>query len=334
MNPQVSVILSTYNRSAHLSESISSILNQSYPHFELIIVDDGSTDETQEIIAGFSDPRILLLSHDRNLGAARAFNTGISASQGLFIGFIGSEDVWLPEKLEENMSSFSQLSEEYGAVYSDMWEVDPAGECRYWKSPEIAFNTILNEETLDYQVCCLGSGVVLFRRECFEKVGLFDEQFPCYIDLELLIRVSQVYRLFHIRKPLYIYRSYQGICSDPYNICMARLLLLKKYNFQVDDPDFLIRQCDYIQHLFLALKKKHDTDNKECLKKRKECLKNKKECLKYRKEFLKIQDSITWTLLQLINKKIIEKIIPPGSKQNTFYHSFVEKNRKLLKKIL
>jgi glycosyltransferase involved in cell wall biosynthesis len=244
--PLVSVILPTYNSSANLPEAIGSILGQTYRNLELIIVDDGSTDATAEVLAAFTDPRISVIRHQENHGVARAYNTGLGASRGGFIGFIGSDDAWIPEKLEDEIACFSRLPPEYGMVYADMWELDPAGNRRYWHSPEIAGPGIIDAARADYQVFCLGNGSALVRRNFLDRAGAFDEQFRCFVDLDFLIRLSRVCLFFHIRKPLYLYRSGRGTCSNAYEVCRSRVLLLKKYPETAVDRNFLVHQYDLI----------------------------------------------------------------------------------------
>jgi glycosyltransferase involved in cell wall biosynthesis len=250
--PLVSIILATYNSATHLAEAIESILHQTYPHFELVVVDDGSTDGTAAVLASFHDPRIIRLRHPVNAGVARANNTGFLASRGAFIGFIGSDDTWEPEKLATQMTCFSQLSAEYGVVYTDMWEIDPTGNRRYWYSPEITNAQIVNPHTADYQVYCLGNGTALFRRACMERIGLFDEQFRCFVDLDFFIRATQLYRFYHLKQPLYVYRSSRGISSNPVDVCLARLLLLQKHPETAQNREFLVKQGELIRpHLQL-----------------------------------------------------------------------------------
>jgi Glycosyltransferases involved in cell wall biogenesis len=121
--PAVSVIIPTYNRAHTISQSIISILNQTYNNFELIIVDDGSTDNTEEVVKNFNDKRIKYIAHKENRGAASALNTGISFSSGSFVTFNGSDDEWLPEKLEEEMKGFKTSDSKVGVVYSALWEI-------------------------------------------------------------------------------------------------------------------------------------------------------------------------------------------------------------------
>jgi glycosyltransferase involved in cell wall biosynthesis len=244
--PLASIILRAYNSEKHIAEAIDSILAQTCPDFELIIVDDGSTDATAKIIDGFKDPRIVRKNHPSNCGASHASNTGVMASRGTYIGFVDSDDYWLPEKLEEMVRCFSSLPTEYGVVYSDMWEIDPEGNRKYWHSPDMDDPGLINQEIADHRVSWLGNGAVLIKKECYDALGLHDEDFGCYIDREFFMRISQKYRFYHIRKPFYVYRTWQGICSNLYEVCIARLLLLKKYPDTAQDEQFLGHQCDLL----------------------------------------------------------------------------------------
>ena len=118
--PHVSIILPACTSADGLPAAIESILNQTYPDFELIIVDDGSTDSTREVLALWTDPRVVIISHPEKYGIARACNTGIGAARGELVGFISSGDEWDTTKLEEQVSAFSRLPGEYGVVYSDV----------------------------------------------------------------------------------------------------------------------------------------------------------------------------------------------------------------------
>jgi len=100
-NPTISVIIPTYNRANFIDVAIKSVLNQSYQDFEIIIVDDGSTDNTEEIVKNFNDFRINYFFHKFNQGISAARNTGIKACQGKYIAFLDSDDEWLPEKLDK-----------------------------------------------------------------------------------------------------------------------------------------------------------------------------------------------------------------------------------------
>ena len=95
-------------------------------------------------------------------------------ARGTYIGFIGSGDEWIPEKLAEELATFSHLSPEFGVVYSDLWEITRAGERRYWQNPEITGPELINSDNTDYQINYLGNGPILVRREFFDLAGAFD----------------------------------------------------------------------------------------------------------------------------------------------------------------
>lgn len=104
MNDLVSIIMPSYNTAAYISDSIRSILAQTYSDWELIIVDDCSTDDSAEVIRSFDDPRIILLENEKNSGAALSRNYALREAKGRWIAFLDSDDVWLPEKLEKQLS--------------------------------------------------------------------------------------------------------------------------------------------------------------------------------------------------------------------------------------
>lgn len=116
--PTVSVILPTYNRAHLVGRAIQSVLDQMYQDFEIIVVDDGSGDNTEEIINGFTDTRIRYVKHQKNKGGSAARNTGIKLAKGKYIAFQDSDDEWLPDKLEKQMKAFKKASDEVGVVYT------------------------------------------------------------------------------------------------------------------------------------------------------------------------------------------------------------------------
>ncbi len=103
--PLVSAIVPTYNRANLLYRAIESVIKQSYPNLEIIVVDDASDDNTQEVINGISDHRLRYIRHQKNLGGAASRNTGIDAATGEYIAFLDSDDVWLPQKIEAQLAA-------------------------------------------------------------------------------------------------------------------------------------------------------------------------------------------------------------------------------------
>ena len=124
-SPKVSVVVPTYNRSTFLSRALDSVLAQTYTDFELIVVDDHSSDATQLTIGRYSnDPRVRGLRHERNMGQSNALNTGIAAARGEYVAFLDDDDVWLPPKLAMQVPVLDSASSKVGLVYGWYQELD------------------------------------------------------------------------------------------------------------------------------------------------------------------------------------------------------------------
>jgi len=229
INPTVSIICPSYNRQDLLSRAMRSVLDQTYEDFELIVIDDASTDDTEKVVGSFKDERIRYIRLEKNMGAGAARNKGIKASRGKYIAFQDSDDEWLPEKLDKQVVILGSGSQDFGVVYTDMFFLLQDGETRYWHSPTIKRGRLIDPERTEYQVFMLGILSVLVKRCCFDEVGFFDERFPALEDLELFIRLSMRYDFYHIKKPLVKYYETKGISSNRKGHIAARSLLLDKY---------------------------------------------------------------------------------------------------------
>jgi glycosyltransferase involved in cell wall biosynthesis len=115
--PTVSVILNCYNHDAYVAEAIESVLTQSFADFELIVIDNGSTDATRAVIQRYDDPRIRLALHDENVSLSRRLNQGVAMAEGAFVAVLYSDDYMLPDKLERQVALLEQLPPDYGVVY-------------------------------------------------------------------------------------------------------------------------------------------------------------------------------------------------------------------------
>jgi glycosyltransferase involved in cell wall biosynthesis len=243
--PTVSVILPTYQRAWCLARSLASVLGQTYADFELIVVDDGSTDGTAGVVAGFADPRVRYVRLESNRGAGAARNAGARRANGRFLAFQDSDDEWMPAKLERHLCAFETCGADVAVVYSDMERIPRDGDVRYHLSPSLTPGVLLDPVTRFYQVCKLGIQSTVIRRECFEEVGGFDEAFPALEDLELFIRLSRRVRFHHLQEPLVRYHETDGISSDTAAKLVARRRLLRLYRRHLlrDDPTFVIREA-------------------------------------------------------------------------------------------
>ena len=246
VKPTVSVIIPTYNRAHLIGRAIQSVLNQTYQDFEIIVVDDGSSDNTEEVIKKIHDNRIYYYKHEKNKGGAAARNTGINLAKGEYIAFQDSDDEWLPEKLSQQINIIKSLPVDVGMIYTDMWRIDTSGKKFYWKSPgNNKKNNIINCKVFD-DVMGIGLVTTIIKKECFEKAGIFDEEFKRFIDLELFLRLSKFYKFYHIKSPMVKYYDVgEGISHDVNSLVDAYELIFKKY-----DQNKIFNKRSLSRHLY------------------------------------------------------------------------------------
>lgn len=264
LNPTVSVVIPTYNRAGLLGRSIRSVLNQSYTDFEIIVVDDGSSDDTRDVVAEFVDQRITYVRLSKNIGAGGARNVGIRMSRGKFLAFQDSDDEWLPEKLTRQMSTFEQGPSDLGVVYSDKTWILKDGIAKYHPAPTSLSGQLINPEIRFYRPYQLGIQATLIKRECFETVGYFNEALPAFEDLELFIRLSRKFAFSHIPEALVNYHETKGLSKDLHANWVARRILLKLYwrELLFNHPSFVMGECSWLLHIRRnALEAKHAKAN-------------------------------------------------------------------------
>jgi len=229
--PLVSIILPTYNREQELPRAIKSVLEQTFTHFELLVVDDGSTDNSAEVVAGFDDARIRYIKHDHRRGGGAARNSGIRHSESAYIAFQDSDDEWLPDKLARQMRRFREAPPEVGAFYCGYIRVGPGATEQYFPQPHIrrTEGEILESLLLENFI---GTPTLIVRRECFDRVGLFDERLTRFQDWELMIRIAGAYRVGFIPEALLrAYYSAENITSGhDHSLAEAEALILEKHH--------------------------------------------------------------------------------------------------------
>lgn len=225
-NPEVSVIIPTYNRAASIGDSVNSVLNQTFQNFEIIIVDDGSTDETEVTVSAFSDTRIKLISHESNKGAATARNTGIRASRGNFIAFLDSDDRWLPDKLKIQ-TDYLKISPEIGSCSTGYYKYQP--QIGFFASYPVNLESDWIKHLLTTMDLSFGT-TLLVRKDCFNKTGLFDADFPRHEDWDWVLSYLKYYKHHVIEQPLVEIVRSSGV--DPEKIEKANMLLLEKHREQ------------------------------------------------------------------------------------------------------
>lgn len=206
---RVSVIIPAYNYANYLPEAIQSVLNQTFRDFELLIVDDGSTDNTSEVIQGFAHNPKVRHVYQENQGLAAARNTGIRNTHGELVAFLDADDEWLEQKLERQVEVMDSKPE-VGLVYTDIYFTDGQGKVltdRQWARRRR--QTVFEDLLFSNVITGSGSSSVV-RRECFDKVGSFDESFRSLEDLDLWLRIARHYEFERVDERLTKIRHHES----------------------------------------------------------------------------------------------------------------------------
>jgi glycosyltransferase involved in cell wall biosynthesis len=202
MAPAVSVVVATRNYGCYLAGAIRSVLDQTWPDLEIVIIDDGSMDDTPAVVRPFlADPRVRYHRTD-GLGQSRAKNLGIQLSRAPIVAFLDGDDEWLPAKLERQLPLFANPA--VGAVYSRRTLMDGAGRDLATPATTLARGRIYDALLVQNPVCF--SSVVV-RRTVFEAVGMFDPALPLAIDYDLWLRVARHFEFDYVDEPLVRYRT-------------------------------------------------------------------------------------------------------------------------------
>ena len=202
MNPPlVSVILPTFNRAWTLKDAVDSVLNQDYPYIELIVIDDGSEDNTQELLGRYKN-RVVILKQE-NSGVSAARNAGIKNSHGEFIALLDSDDTWDKRKISCQVEFFKRHPEALICQTEEIWirkgkRVNP--KVKHKKPSGMVFEASL-------ELCLVSPSAVMMRRQLFDLKGYFNEEFIVCEDYDLWLRVSATLPVFLIDKPYTIKRG-------------------------------------------------------------------------------------------------------------------------------
>jgi glycosyltransferase involved in cell wall biosynthesis len=214
--PKVSVIIPTYNQAHFIAESIQSVLDQTFQDFEIVVVDDGSTDNTKEVVCNFKDVRIKYIYQENN-GVSTARNTGICASTGEYIAFLDSDDVLLKNSLEKRVQVLNRHPE-VAFIYGWNYIIDEKGRIVKLSKKRQKHTCVRegSEQIRDFLihgnrigVCC-----AMARQRCLYEVGLFDPTFHYGSeDFDMWVRLDKRYAVACIAEPLAIYRIHSGSIS-------------------------------------------------------------------------------------------------------------------------
>ncbi len=251
--PLVSIVIPTFNRALLLKRAVSSILKQTYQNFEVIVVDDCSSDSTELVLNNFQDKRIKYIRHEKNMGAVVARNTGIRVAKGDFIAFQDSDDEWLPDKLEKQVKAFVSASANVGVVYTSYRLIGDSEVTVYPHLGEAKTEGNIHEALLKTNF--VGTPTAMVRKACFEKFGLFDN-LPRLQEWALWLKISTEYDFKHVNEILVnAYVQPNSISSNLPALIKARIYLLQTYFTEISKNSSLLSFHYYQIGTFLCLNK-------------------------------------------------------------------------------
>ena len=217
--PRVSVVIPTYNRARFVREAIESVLRQTYRDFELIVVDDGSTDNTKEMIDSIKDPRIRYI-YQKNRGVSGAFNTGILASTAEYVALLASDNIMLEEALQKYIAFLDQHPE-VGFCHGQFSTMDGSGRplrLKTLRGPKVTYIGDSRTEVVNLLLGDRNSDYCFVRRSCFEQVGLHNTELRMSEDWDMLIRLSKKYAVGHLAEPTGIIRNHDQSMTAKFNV--------------------------------------------------------------------------------------------------------------------
>jgi len=251
--PNVSVIIPTYKRANLVSQAIESVLAQTYTDYEIIVINDGSPDNTKEVLDEFEDK--ITTIHQENQGVASARNAGIRAAQGRYIAFLDDDDLWLPNKLEKQIP-YLESDPNIALVYSDMFCFDEQGVfpdtwAKTNPTPPVVQPWILFVRDF------IPTPSVVVRRECLNEVGWFDGTvIPCE-DYDMWLRIIEKWSVIGLKEPLVNYRrSPDSLQKNQERLLISWLRVKEKAFHRNLDlqklPLMVLDQCFFNGYLSLA----------------------------------------------------------------------------------
>ena len=249
---KVSIIMPVYNCEKYVGEAIESVLAQSFKDFEFIIIDDGSDDNTSQIIEEYdkTDNRIRILRNEQNLGVVKSLNIGLRQSVGEYIARIDADDIWLPEKLEKQII-YLEKNGDIGMLATSKLNIDADGKIRERdKYPETYSYKDIRDNILKRNLFCHSS--VIFSNNVLKKVGYYDETFINSEDYEYWMRVISATKVEMLEEPLVYYRistdaiSYRRLKQQRYYAMLAKLRGIKLLDKSWFNIVYILEDLGYI----------------------------------------------------------------------------------------
>jgi len=246
-------VIPAYNRAGTILVCLKSVLAQTFSPFEVIVVDDCSTDETVRLVRSLDDPRVRCISLDKNSGAQAARNRGIMEAKGDWIAFQDSDDEWLSSKLEKQVKALEGVDYDPWTVVhtNSVWFDTPAGQRLSFEIPVVEGDNV-------YPLLLSGPAPMfqgmLVSHSALKRIGYLDEKVPSFQEWDTSIRLAQYCRFIYLREPLFIYHLHSGE-----TISKNKLQDINGYQFVIQKfRDEIIRICGeetWSRHLYFQLKK-------------------------------------------------------------------------------
>jgi len=232
---KVSVVMPSYNAARFVTAAIDSVLAQTFQDFEILVVDDGSTDNTREVLEKYDSPKIRYL-YKKNGGVASARNYGIENARGKYIAFLDADDLWLPEKLEKQIALL-EANEEIGLVYAATEKVDENLQTvGYIKAN--SYEDYCEALLLNLNIIAGSCSSAIVRRDIALKTNGFDAEFSTCADWEYWLRLSLLTQFAPVKEYLVKYRVVAGsMSSNPYVSKRDTLGVLNKFFARTDLPE-------------------------------------------------------------------------------------------------
>lgn len=225
--PLVSVVIPTYNRASVLPRAVDSALDQTYDNVEIIIVDDGSTDNTSDVIAAYDQERLTAISLESNRGAPHARNVGIERADGEYISFLDSDDEYEPTRIATLVSVLRSAPDNCAGVFHSYVVRTENGVRRTSRAP----NHLIGAEEIRDENIIGGLSCTMFKRDVLVDVGLFDESLPSAQDYDLYLRVLDDRTMRGVDEFLSVYHVTEGsISNDPRRMIAGQKELERKHD--------------------------------------------------------------------------------------------------------
>ena len=259
-SPLVSIICLCYNHTKYISEAVESILNQNYTNLEIIIVDNGSQDNSQKLIRNLvsENPEIKTILLNENIGNCRAFNLGLAKSGGAFIIDLSADDILLPDRIEKGLKSFEDKGEEYGVNFTDALYIDDSGKIigQHYKRDRngllldpVPEGNVYPDLLARYFIC---TPTMMIRRAVLDHLGGYDENLN-YEDFDFWIRSGKITKYCYTDKVLVKkrvlknslssgqYNRHSNMLNSTYQVCLKA----EKLNESKSESEALCQRCKY-----------------------------------------------------------------------------------------